>query len=43
MSGMSKYAMGGGDNFIGKQTDSFKPHISLKGSGIATQHCTVNY
>jgi len=43
MSGMSKFALIDGDNKIGKKTDSSTPEVPLKGSGIAPEHCKINF
>lgn len=43
MSGMTKYPFTDGDNKIGKKTPEFTPTIAIKGSGIAMEHCLVNY
>ena len=35
MSGMIKYALNEGDNYVGKKNAEFTPSISLQGVGIA--------
>ena len=43
LSGMFKFALNEGDNFIGKKTSTFEPAIALSGAGIAMQHALINY
>jgi hypothetical protein len=37
MSGMIKYALSEGDNYVGKKNAQFTPAISLQGVGIANK------
>lgn len=37
MSGMIKYALTNGDNFVGKKNAQFEPAISIQGVGIANK------
>ena len=43
MSGMIKYALNEGDNYIGKKNQQFTPSISLQGVGIANKQCCLNF
>lgn len=43
MSGMVKYALNEGDNYIGKKNAQFTPSISLQGVGIANKQCCLNF
>lgn len=43
MSGMFKYAMKLGNNFIGKKTAEFEPSVPLSGVAIANKHCNLEY
>ena len=43
MSGMIKYALNEGDNYIGKKNAQFEPHILISGPGIANKHSLLNY
>ena len=43
MSGMVKYALNEGDNYIGKKNAEFSPSISIQGVGIANRQCCLNY
>ena len=43
MSGMVKYALNEGDNYVGKKNAQFTPSIALQGVGIANKQCCLNY
>ena len=43
MSGMIKYALNEGDNFIGKKNAEFTPSIQIQGVGIANKQCCLNF
>lgn len=43
MSGMIKYALNEGDNYVGKKNAEFNPSISIQGVGIANKQCCLNY
>lgn len=43
MSGMIKYALSEGDNYVGKKNAEFTPAIALQGVGIANKQCCLNY
>ena len=43
MSGMIKYPLNEGDNYVGKQNASFTPTISLQGVGISNKQCNFIY
>lgn len=43
MSGMVKRELNAGNNIVGKETPDFKPAITVKGAGLAAQHCTIEY
>ena len=37
MSGMIKYALNEGDNYVGKKNNDFTPAIAIQGVGIANK------
>ena len=43
MSGMIKYALNEGDNYVGKKNADFTPSIALQGVGIAIKQCCLNF
>lgn len=43
MSGMITRELNPGSNLVGKETPEFKPAIPVKGAGLASQHCTLEY
>ena len=43
MSGMIKYPLNEGDNFVGKKNAQFTPSIAIQGVGIANRQCCLNY
>lgn len=43
MSGMITREINPGSNLVGKETPEFKPAIPVKGAGLASQHCTIEY
>lgn len=43
MSGMIKFALNEGDNYIGKKNAQFTPSISIQGVGIANKQCCLIY
>jgi hypothetical protein len=43
MSGMITRELNPGSNLVGKETPEFKPAIPVKGAGLASQHCTIEY
>lgn len=43
MSGMFKYAMVPGKNFIGRKTADFEPSVPLSGVAIAIKHCILEF
>ena len=43
MTGMIKFALNEGDNFIGKKNADFTPAIAIQGVGIANKQCCLNY
>ena len=43
MSGMVKFLLLEGDNFIGKKNAQFSPQISISGVGIANRQCCLNF
>ena len=43
MSGMVKYPLNEGDNYVGKKNADFAPTIALQGVGIANKQCCLNF
>ena len=43
MSGMIKFALNEGDNYIGKKNAEFTPSIAIQGVGIANKQCCLNF
>ena len=43
MSGMMKFPMNEGDNFVGKTTSQFTPQIAIQGVGISNRQCCMNF
>lgn len=43
MSGMIKFPLNEGDNFIGKKNAQFTPNIAIQGVGIANKQCCLNF
>lgn len=43
MSGIFKYAMNEGENWIGKSMGGYTPNIQISGVGIAKQQCMLDF
>ena len=43
MSGMIKFALNQGDNYVGKKNAEFTPPIAIQGVGIANKQCCLNF
>jgi hypothetical protein len=43
MSGMINRELNPGSNLVGKETPEFRPTIPVKGAGLASKHCTIEY